>query len=201
MLSFRSPRKYNPEKKKREARPSCAAIVVQVVREKYSESKLVEIYSETVPRPAGEEFGLGHELTRTVSNALKALKVDPQSCFVWRDGISESSFETLASREIEGIRRGLQPELKAEKPLAAIPSAAIAEKPLAKVPLSYIICQKRIATKFLTFEVDGHKNYNGMYAAPSGTFVDGFQGPKYYTYYIQGRAPDNSTAKPVRYTV
>jgi len=120
---------------------------------------------------------------------------------VWRDGISESSFETLASREIEGIRRGLQPELKAEKPLAAIPSAAIAEKPLAKVPLSYIICQKRIATKFLTFEVDGHKNYNGMYAAPSGTFVDGFQGPKYYTYYIQGRAPDNSTAKPVRYTV
>ena len=203
---YHSPRTFNSTTKKREARRSCAAIVVQVVRENYRQSKMVEIYSETIARPAGEEFGLQHELSRTVSNAMRTLKVDPQCCIVWRDGISESSFDTLASEEIKGVRRGLAGEPPTEgaagpQQVVSSPGSAIVSKPPPSVPLTYIICQKKIATKFLTFKVDGHKDFAGKYAAPPGTFVDGIQGAKYYTYYIQGRAPPNSTAKPVRYIV
>lgn len=217
---YHSPKTYNPVTKKREARRSCAAIVVQVVRENYQQSQMVEIYSETVARPPGEEFGLQDELSRTVANAMIELKVDPQSCVVWRDGISQSSFDTLASKEIEGIRNGLSGNLGVARTTKAQPmvsssassmaklppvvssSPVVKTKPnnLSSVPLSYIICQKKIATKLLTFKVNGSTDLEGKYAAPPGTLVTGIQGPKYFAFYIQGRAPPNSTGKPVRYT-
>ena len=204
---YHSPRTYNPETRKRESRKSCAAIVVQIIRENYQHDQMVEIYSETVARPPGEEFGLGEELSRAVSNAIRALKVDPQSCVVWRDGISQSSFDNLAFEEIAGIRAGLG-EMKSLTGPANMPHivsstpAVVAKFIISRsVPLTYIICQKKIATKFLTFKVDGSKDLAGKYAAPPGTLVTGIQGPKYDTYYIQGRAPPNSTGKPVRYTV
>lgn len=205
---YHSPRTYNPVTKKREGRRSCAAIVVQLIRENYQYTQMVELYSETVARPPGEEFGLREELTRTISNAMRALKVDPQSCVkscvVWRDGISQSSFDTLASEEIAGIRSGfnsLTGPAKMPQIIPSSPAAVSKSKPPTSIPLAYIICQKKIATKFLTFKVDGSKDLAGKFAAPPGTLVTGIQGPKYDTYYIQGRAPKNSTGKPVRYTV
>lgn len=59
--------------------------------------------------------------------------------------------------------------------------------------LSYVVCQKRISTKFLS--IDGKQ---GM---PAGTLVESLQGIEHDTFYINGTSPPYSTAKPVRYIV
>ncbi|CAB9523207.1 Piwi-like protein 1 [Seminavis robusta] len=210
---FHSPREYDAKAGRRVAKPSCAAIVVQVVRPGYEQSQKVEVYSEVFQREAGEEFGLQQHLCNTVRNALSLLDVSPLSCIVWRDGIADSSFGDDAMDEITGIRLGLnngdlgggdttQSSMDVKPPAKSAIKAdpvgkpqnetAIAERPKGKVPLAYIVCQKRIAIKLLTTD--------GQYAAPSGTLVDGIQGLTHDTFYIQGRAPKKySTAKPTRF--
>ena len=99
-------------------------------------------------------------------------------------GIGDSAFDTLAGEEIAGIRKGLAGQTLVGSGNQQQPST---------VPLSYIVAQKRIATKFVTKD--------GKYGAPPGTLVEGIQGLKYDTFYIQGRAPPFSTPKPVRFVV
>ena len=105
-------------------------------------------------------------------------------------GIGDSAFDTLAGEEIAGIRKGL---MGSQNLVGAV------AKQNATVPLSYIVAQKRIATKFVTRNVEGHPD--GKFGAPPGTLVEGIQGLKYDTFYIQGRAPPFSTPKPVRFIV
>lgn len=218
---FHSPRQYSKEQGQRVRKPSCAAIVVQLMRETSEQSRRVEIYSETHIVAGGQESGLADRLRRTVQSAMKAFHVNPasdiKSCIVWRDGISESSFDTWAKEEISGVRQGLTDvgdltaaflpdqqsyygptgELKEEVPSGAV----VVKKEVRSVPLAYIVCQKRIATKFLTQGVSANgDSLEGLYGAPSGTLVDGIQGlKKQDIFYIQGRAPPGSTPKPVRY--
>mmetsp|Transcript_24353 Transcript_24353/g.55572 ORF Transcript_24353/g.55572 Transcript_24353/m.55572 type:complete len:138 (+) Transcript_24353:3188-3601(+) len=64
------------------------------------------------------------------------------------------------------------------------------EKPC---PLSYMICQKRIATKFISLD--------GKQMMPPGTLVKSLQGQQYETFYINGTCPPKSTAKPCRFIV
>jgi Piwi domain len=227
---FHAPREYDTRSKRRVAKPSCAAIVVQVLRRGSERTNTVEVYSETFRRRAGEEFGLEGQLRRAVSTALKALDVTPASCIVWRDGIADSSFGDLASQEIRGIQDGLNggaicdddedDDTRGQKPLliASGPAcasgdvvqvatvetddskppattSALVPVPKSNVPMAYIVCQKMIATKFLSLSAQG------IYGAPSGTLVDGIQGITHDTFYIQGRAPSFSTPKPVRFVV
>jgi hypothetical protein len=144
----------------------------------------IELFSTVFAREGGQEHGLGDPLKETVTAALKALKVNPASVIVWRDGISQAAFRQTANEEIGAIRQGLQSD-----------AVVGASKSIAKdVPIAYIICQKRIATKFL---VD-----SGRQGAPAGTLVSSLQGlDGYQTFYINGRAPPGSTPKPVRFTV
>jgi Piwi domain len=172
-------------KKARVAKASCAAIIVQVVRPGAEKRHNVEIYSETFARSAGEEYGLQDALSKAISNALTILNVSPMCCIVWRDGIGDSAFDTLAGEEITGIRQGL---LGGKSVVGSS-----GQQQTNGVPLSYIVAQKRIATKFVT--------QDGKYGAPPGTLVEGIQGLKYDTFYIQGRAPPFSTPKPVRFVV
>lgn len=104
---FHAPRQYDRAEKRRVRKPSCAGIVVQVLRSDSEQTRRVEVYSETYILPGGQEAGLRGPLRRTVHNALKALNVSPMSCIVWRDGIAESSFDSIARDEIDGIRAGL----------------------------------------------------------------------------------------------
>jgi hypothetical protein len=117
-------------------------------------------------------------LKETVSTALKELDVSPASCIVWRDGIGDSALNLQGAEEASGIRAGLN---------------EVDGRAVRNIPLTYIVCQKRIATKFLS--PDGKHN------APSGTLIKGIQGLYHETFYINGRAPPYSTAKPVRYIV
>eukprot|EP00980_Cylindrotheca_fusiformis_P009466 scaffold2068_cov96-Cylindrotheca_fusiformis.AAC.22 len=178
---FHAPRVYDPIAKKRTAKASCAAIIVQVYRSASSEKATVELYSETHAREAGKEYDLRDALKTTISTALKELKCDPRSCIVWRDGIGESAFTSDAPDEIQGITEGLN------------------STPAGEVPLAYVVCQKRIDTKLFTKGIPGHRD--GDFAAPSGTLVEDIQGLTNHTFYINGRAPENSTAKPVRFIV
>eukprot|EP00980_Cylindrotheca_fusiformis_P010697 scaffold2400_cov187-Cylindrotheca_fusiformis.AAC.2 len=178
---FHAPRVYDPIAKKRTAKASCAAIIVQVYRNASSEKATVELYSETYAREAGKEYDLRDALKTTISTALKELKCDPRSCIVWRDGIGESAFTSDAPDEIQGITEGLN------------------STPAGEVPLAYVVCQKRIDTKFFIKGISGHKD--GDFAAPSGTLVEDIQGLTNHTFYINGRAPPYSTAKPVRFIV
>lgn len=178
---------YDPVSKQRIRKASCAAIIVEVVRNSPSDTDhtLVEIYSETFKRSGGNEFQLGDAMQQAIATALNVLDVNPMSAIVWRDGIGDSEFGRAAQEEIAGIRKGLEQgdRLVGE----GRPSQTRA------VPLSYIVCQKRIATKLLTTD--------GKYGAPPGTLVKGIQGLMYDTFYINGRAPPFSTPKPVRYIV
>jgi hypothetical protein len=185
---FHAPMVYDQKTKQRGRKASCAAIIVEVIRKGTSDQSLVEIYSETFKRSGGNEFQLRDALQKTVANALKILDVNPMSAIVWRDGIAESSFSRAAQEEIAGIRQGL---LNQGSTVGG--ELQRGQQPQPPVSLAYIVCQKRIDTKFLTLD--------GKYGAPSGTLVKEIQGLQYDTFYINGRAPPFSTPKPVRYIV
>jgi len=179
---FHAPRVYDPKAKKRVAKASCAAIIVQVYRNSgNNKSGQIELFSKTFARESGKEYELGDALKSTVATALKELNVSPTSCIVWRDGIGDSAFNNAAVEEINAIRAGLN------------------DGGTRNVPMAYIVAQKRIATKFLSQGIRGEPD--GKYGAPSGTLVKGIQGIDYETFYINGRAPPYSTPKPVRFIV
>jgi hypothetical protein len=164
---------------------SCAAIIVQVFRESgdYRSTK-VEVYTQAFAREPGKEYELADALKESISAAMIELDVNPTSCIVVRDGIGDSAFESAAQEEISGVRAGLV-DPNDNTPLA--------------VPVAYVVAQKRIAIKFLSKGIAGEPD--GKYGAPSGTLVKGAQQLDYHTFYINGRAPPYSTAKPVRYVV
>lgn len=223
---FHAPKVFDPQLNRRVARPSCAAVIVQVVRPDSAQRHTVEIYSETFARAAGQEFELRHAISRAISNALYflnvsttsevpllfylrfgdspsscPLQVDPRSCIVWRDGVGDGAFDRLAQEEITSVRDGLA---RRRPPSAVAAAAAKVEATSAKLdgsstPIAYVVCQKGIKTKFLTKDLENHED--GKYAAPPGTLVEGIQGLYYDTFYVQGRAPPGSTAKPVRYVI
>lgn len=173
---FHAPRKYDPVSKTRLSKASCAAIIVQVVRQTSGSSSKVEIYSETFKREASMEYDLGDAMYTTVSNALKYLQVSPASCVVWRDGVGDAAIAPTAAQEIPAVRRAMAEVSPGKNPLVA-----------------YIVCQKRICTKFVSRD--------GEYSAPPGTVVMGVQGLDHSTFYINGTCPSFATAKPVRFIV
>ena len=101
---------------------------------------------------------------------MKELDVSPSSCIVWRDGIGDSAFNNAALEEINAIRTGLNKTSSGEQ---------------RDVPMSYIVAQKRIATKFLSEGLAGEPD--GKYGAPSGTLVKGIQSLEHDTFYLNGR--------------
>jgi len=174
---FHSPLTYCPIKRRKSAKASVAAIVVQIVRShNEDENTHHEIFSQTFKRERGNEYGLGDNIQETVSNALRFLKVNPMSCIIWRDGVGNAAIKHVASEEIAAVRNAL-----------ALSSSNTS------VPLSYLVVQKRIATKLLSS--DGKSNL------PSGTYLDTLQGLEFSTFYINGSSPSNSTSKPARYII
>jgi hypothetical protein len=168
---FHAPRVYDPREKKRVAKASCAAIIVQVFRNTGEQkSQQIELYSKTYARESGKEYELGDALEETVSEAMKELDVSPSSCIVWRDGIGDSAFNNAAVEEINAIRAGLNKNTGGEE---------------RDVPMSYIVAQKRIATKFLSEGLAGEPD--GKYGAPSGTLIKGIQSLEHETFYLNGR--------------
>ncbi len=183
---FHAPRKYNAQLGKRTGKESVAAIVVQIIRSHEEEdNQNVEVYSETFRRDAGNEMELGGCMNQTVANALRVLNVNPMSCVVWRDGVGSPAVKTVAGQEIPAVRDALA--------AAAASMDGHHSSVPRKIPLSYIVVQKRIATKFLT--VDGQR------PLPCGSLVSGLQNTAYSTFYINGTSPPYSTPKPARFIV
>lgn len=173
---FHAPRRYDPKEKRRVAKESVAAVVVQVLRKNNcEESPTVEIYSETARRDAGQEMECGSVLKDAVGRALKELKVNPMSCIVWRDGVGDSTISKAAEQEVPDLRQ------------------AFMEHQGSCPTLSYVVCQKRVATKFLTED--------GKQGMPVGALINSLQGPEFDTFYINGTSPPYSTPKPVRFVV
>lgn len=169
---FHAPRVYDPKQKKRVAKASCAAIIVQVFRNSGDQkSQQIELYSKTYARESGKEYELGDALEETVSEAMRELDVSPSSCIVWRDGIGDSALNNAALEEISAIRAGLNKTNNGEEKR--------------DVPMSYIVAQKRISTKFLSEGLAGEPD--GKYGAPSGTLVKGIQSFEHETFYLNGR--------------
>lgn len=185
---FHAPRVYDAKQQKKVARGSCAAVIVQINRGGNQQRSQIELFSQTFVREPGKEFDLRDALKRTVSTALRELNAAPQSCIIWRDGIGQSSFDSAALEEIDGIRAGLK-----AGPVGTSTAQA------ADIPLSYIVCQKRIDTKILAKGVAGEPD--GKHGAPPGTLVEGIQELYHNTFYINGNAPPFSTPKPVRFIV
>lgn len=143
---FHAPRVYDPKAKKRVAKASCAAIIVQIFRNSGVQgTQQIEIFSKTYARESGKEYELGDALKETVATAMKELNVSPMSCIVWRDGIGDSAFNNAAVEEIDAIRAGLN------------------NGGTRDVPMAYIVAQKRIATKFLSQGIAGEPD--GKYGA------------------------------------
>ncbi len=183
---FHAPRKYNAQAGKRTGKESVAAIVVQVIRShEEQDNKDAEVYSETFRRNAGNEMELGQCMNQTVANALRALRVSPMCCIVWRDGVGSPAINTVADQEIPAVRQALTAASSTIQDSAqGIPR---------NIPLSYIVVQKRIATKFLTID--------GEYPLPCGSLVVGLQGTEHGTFYINGTSPPYSTPKPARFVI
>lgn len=182
---FHAPRKYSEKDGKRLAKESVAAVIVQVIRShEQNRNGFAEVYSETFRRKAGLEMQLGDCMKTTVGNALKIMKVNPMSCVVWRDGVGDAAINQVAQQEIPAVREALMgPKIV----------GATADKIPRAVPLSYIVVQKRIATKFLSLD--------GKHAMPTGSLVISLQGTEHGTFYIQGTSPSYSTPKPARFII
>jgi len=181
---FHAPRKYDEKEGKRLAKESVAAIIVQVIRS-HDEKRnaFAEVYSQTFRRKAGQEMELGGCMKTTVSNAMRIMKVNPVSCVVWRDGVGDAAINQVAQQEIPAVRQAL-----------AGPTTVGAANAVPRlIPLSYIVVQKRIATKFLSLD--------GQRAMPTGSLVIGLQGTEHGTFYIQGTSPPYSTPKPARFII
>jgi Piwi domain len=164
-----------------------AGVIVQLI-EKNTPSPDIKLYTESFVRDGGDEYDLRDALKSTVGNALKAFKVDPASVVCWRDGIGERAIDLHAEQEIIGIREG-----------CTVNSIVGAGKKANNPHLTYIVCQKRIATKFFSRNVTGHED--GKFGVPAGTLVSTLQSLncQTQTFYINGRAPPYSTPKPVRF--
>lgn len=178
---FHAPRKFDPKAGKKTAKESVAAVIVSIIRDHEARpNSMVEMYCETEVRSAGQEMKLDTVMNRTVANALKAFKVSPKSCFIWRDGVGDNSIKQVTDQEIPAVKQALQ---------GGVVGGGAAK---ADVPVAYIVCQKRINTKFLTDK--GEK-------LPCGALVTDLQGPEYKTFYINGTCPPYSTPKPVRFII
>jgi len=178
---YHAPRRYDPIKDKKVAKASVAAVIVQLIRShKYNDT--VEIYAETEQREGGMELKLDTVLEGAVKTALGIFKVEPKSCIIWRDGVGTETIKESTEQEVGAVRRALKGN--------HIPGAGEAKAP---VPLSYIVCQKRINTKFISDD--------GMQMMPAGSLIRTLQGYEYNTFYINGTAPPNSTSKPCRFIV
>jgi len=182
---FHAPRKYSAAEGKRLAKESVAAVIVQVIRS-HDEKKnaFAEVYSETFRRKAGQEMELGGCMKTTVANAMRILKVNPVSCVVWRDGVGDAAINQVARQEIPSVRQALA----GPTTIGSTPA-----NPPPPCPLSYIVVQKRIATKFLSLD--------GQRAMPTGSLVISLQGTEHGTFYIQGTSPPYSTPKPARFII
>ena len=97
------------------------------------------------------------------------------SCIVWRDGVGDSTISKAAEQEVPDLRQ------------------AFMEHQGSCPTLSYVVCQKRVATKFLTED--------GKQGMPVGALINSLQGPEFDTFYINGTSPPYSTPKPVRFVV
>lgn len=182
---FHAPRKYDPKEKKRTAKESCAAVIVQLIRSAdQSEYPTIELYSETERRQAGQEMELGSVMNRAVSNALKHFNVSPMSCIVWRDGVGDAAIDDVAKDEISGVRDALANMNIADGGGSRMSSEA---------SLAYIVCQKRIATKFLTAD--------GSQGMPAGALIKSLHSARHDAFYINGTSPPYSTPKPVRFVI
>jgi len=166
---FHAPKKYNIASRQREARPSVAAIVVQVIHQGASNSAW---YSQTFARVAGQEYELGSPIEATLRNALQFLSlfhIAVGSCHVWRDGVGDTAIPPTVTEEVSSIRR-------------ILPTS----------PVAWIVCQKRISTKFLSADRN---------AQPQGLLVHGLSDPRYPTFYLNGTSPSYSTPKPTRFVI
>lgn len=174
---FHSPRKLDLQTKKRTAKKSCAACIVTVIdSHDRSKTDMVKIYSETLSRSAGHEMDLGKWMKDVLQNAMKELQVDPRSCFIWRDGVGDPSIKQVSADEMQCVRQAFDSRGEGAS----------------KVPLCYLICQKRISTKFITEDKRG--------LAP-GAMITDLQGVDYRSFYIHGASPNFSTPKSTRFVV
>jgi len=116
-------------------------------------------------------------LERTI-DLLKIPKDAAMKVIVWRDGVSESQLPD--SREIEVTQL-----LRCFSTLR-----------LQAASLSFVICQKRIHTKFFVM------TKNGSYGNPmKGIYVSSLRNPMWDDFYLYSTETVRSTSKPVRYIV
>ena len=177
---FHAPRRYDHISRKRTGKESVAAVVVQVIRESDQDRNAcptIEMFSATSSRTTGQEMDLGKVMQDVVRRALFELNVNPMSCIVWRDGVGDATISKAVNQEIPGLRNVL----------------ASRAPPGVETALSYIVCQKRVNTKFMTAD--------GSYGMPPGALISDIQGPENETFYINGTSPPYSTPKPVRFVV
>ena len=223
---YHCPRKYDPETRKKSAKNSCAAVVIQVVRK---DGPAIECYSQTYVRKMGEEFNLGDPIETTIKNAMKLIKVQPKSCIVWRDGMSDGSIETHAAQEVDAIRRafrgsggsvtgasatpaaakkgGAAGKKKKKKPKGSS-SAAAAMGMIAKstAPAPKVASSQQVALSYVCVQKRIATKFIAekgaeKVAPPTGTVVVGLEDLKHRTFFITGTAPPFSMPKPTRFTI
>mmetsp|Transcript_31901 Transcript_31901/g.45362 ORF Transcript_31901/g.45362 Transcript_31901/m.45362 type:complete len:261 (+) Transcript_31901:1655-2437(+) len=127
---FHAPRTYNPATKTKSAKESVAAIVALIVDSRQGTTFEVKCYQQTFKqKKIGQEYHLGEALQTTGTLAIKNIGIKPKSCFIFRDGVGDTAVSDTIKQELPFIRKAVSPS--------------------GDVPLAYMVCQKRIATKFV----------------------------------------------------
>ena len=189
---FHTPRKYNPKERRRVGKESCAGVVVQLIRKiDGQELPTIELYSLTERREAGKEMDLSSIVGRAMSEALQHFQVSPMSCIVWRDGVGDAGIQQVAETEIPAVRTALETLSLEDKNGQTIVGGN--NHPNGECPLAYIVCQKRISTKFLSTD--------GKLGMPPGAMISDLHSYEHDAFYLNGTSPPYSTPKAVRFII
>ncbi|KAJ1989795.1 hypothetical protein H4R33_001936 [Dimargaris cristalligena] len=158
--------------------PSIAAVVGSI------DKSMTRFVSEVSVLPPRTEIIAS--LSESVSKMLKAFKQEnqclPRRILFYRDGVSETQFQTVLVEELAGIKKAAEEVNDGESIL-----------------VTFITCQKRHHVRFSPLN-PGRGDRSGN--CPAGTVVDrGVTHPKEFDFFLQSQGGLQGTCRPTRYTV
>ncbi|KAJ1988401.1 hypothetical protein H4R33_002442 [Dimargaris cristalligena] len=158
--------------------PSIAAVVGSV------DNLVTRFISEVSVLPPRTEVisNLCSTVNKMLQSFRKINKNLPRRILFYRDGVSESQFQTVLTHE-----------------LAEIKKAAVSLYGAQSVPITFITCQKRHHVRFCPTQ-NNKADRSGN--CPAGTVVDReVTHPKEFDFYLQSQGGLQGTSRPTRYVV
>ncbi|KAJ1971850.1 hypothetical protein H4R33_007142, partial [Dimargaris cristalligena] len=157
--------------------PSIAAVICSM------DSRMTKFKSQVSPLPPRTEIIAN--LEGTMAQMFQAFRNQttqlPRRILFYRDGVSESQFQTVLTHELGAIKKAAASFYKNS------------------VPVTFVTCQKRHHIRFMPAQANRADRSGNC---PAGTVVDrDITHPKEFDFFLQAHGGLQGTSRPTHYTV